>query len=367
MAFPNQVARKLSRPVRAPVQPAARITPSKGISAKELDSLYSYSKKNGNPDDAGFYPFDDWESYEGDEDSYGPPGPAKIARQTGDGFQKSRFGEAMWRRLRESILDAEGGNASIDIDVDPDAPSGDFIRDFRDNALREPAYTVVGSTAHMGSYLPNLIELNPLKMGSFEPGYPISAVGEHEWGHHLNQDEIDGILNERANSSASKGIFGKTRGQQGIEAAWRRSGETPLPGQTAAMALQLGHKNKMNEIAADMSMTRALNFGLNGQAPMEPEDWADMFSDMLRRPVDPVQRNPDFDTKLRPAPVFSPFPDDPIMEYGPRKGKQAHGWNQLQFYWQQLLKGLTAPERKALLELGPHIASNQESPDAPAV
>jgi len=365
MAFPNQVARKLQRPIQVPTQPAARVTPSRDIAAKELDSLFSYAKKNGEPDESGFYPVDGWQSYRGDEGSYGLPGPAKIARQTGDGFQKSRFGEARWKKLRESILDAEGGSASFD--PDPDVPSGDFFQDFRDNALREPAYTVVGGTAHMGGYLPNLIELSPLKMDFFEPGYPTSAVGEHEWGHHLNQDEIGGILNERANSSASKGLFGRTRGQDGIEAAWRRSGETPLPGQAASMALQLGHKNKMNEIAADMSMTRALNFGLTGQVASSPEDWGDMFSDMLRRPVGPVQRNPDFDTRLRPAPVFTPFEDDPTMQYGPRKGKQAHGWNQLQFYWQQLLKGLTTKEREVLLELGPHIASNQESPDAAAV
>ena len=366
MAFPNQVARKLARPVRAPSappppQPSVRMSMQSDVS--QLDDAYEYAKQNRQADSSGFYPLEDYSSIQEDGGT-GDPGAAKIARTTFDDFAYDQYGDE-WDPIRQSLLDA-GSHPMVSDGMSPDE---------RDMHFQEPLYTVIGDTAHNGGFMPhlNLIETNPQGMHMQEPGFPLMGILGHEAFHSGNMPSKL-FAGRRLNSKLYSGDpFAFTsagqRGtiEQGIDRAWRESGQKPLPGQRMQMYGQLGHKNDVNEIIADMGLTRALNYGLTGEIPIEPGEWSEMFDRILQNPVRPVQRTPNLDLNNFFPGALTPFPDDPIMQYGPRAGQPAAGWNQLQFYWDQIHRGLLKKDRDLLHSFGPHIASNQESPDAPAV
>jgi hypothetical protein len=107
------------------------------------------------------------------------------------------------------------------------------------------------------------------------------------------------------------------------------------------------------ELAANMSAAKSRYYGLTGHLPLTPEDHDEMFRFMEQDPIWPTE------TTHSPAMFSNSFEPDPVMQYGPKAGQPASGWNDYKFQFQQMLKRALMEERQSLLDFGPYIASNQ--------
>ena len=344
------IGKKVSKAIRAN-QPPAKLSQDPHTARRQLGSLHDYSKSRGlQGSRPGFQPVFGLETDEG------KLGDVEIGKTTGEDYLKANYGDDNWQKIAESLL---RNDSHIAI-------SHDYIPGFghtnvrmtgqeRIDRLQRPAYTVMHD-ANLGGNVAfadpafDSIYLNPNHLQVLAPGTPLRSVADHEMGHQMNP-VLGTIRNVQTVGALDAPDYGLRAFDEADEAM--RAGKIPNIDALTSAVGRTPYFGRVTEMAANMSAAKSRYYGLTGHLPLTPEDHDEMFRFMEQDPIWPTE------TKHSPAMFSNSFEPDPVMQYGPKAGQPASGWNDLKFQFQQLLKRALMEERQSLLEFGPYIASNQ--------
>lgn len=322
---------------------------------RQLGDVYQYASQHGQPSkNEGFYRVEGLELPNLIEQKQGRVGDVDIGQTTGEEFLKQGYGEEGWEKIADALLRAGGRTENYmglqdGVNFDGDPLVRPIYGQGRVDLLQQPVHTIVGrGIPHEGAASPSsgTVFMNPSWVKQFLPGTPLRTVLDHEMGHIMNpvNPYLAGFPSsdlkshtERFDRALGNALFdGPGVSHEGLESA---IGRTP-------------YFSSYDELAANISAAKRGYYGLTGRIPITEGDYDEMYEFMRDDMQHPINTGHDIQT------YNNSFRADPRMEYGPRAGKRAHGWNPLRYQFDQTIEDMTPDQFQRLLNFSTHIADN---------
>jgi hypothetical protein len=284
----------------------------------KMSSLYDWAKMRGDKTDQG-YLVDAW---------HGEPigkkgaliGPARIHRTTLDNVMEKRYYGDVWDEIRATAT----GNAP--------PPSVRHRFGNLDQQLQSPLYFVTypeGVKARSATNSRGVIEISPAQAEQW--GASPAYVMDHETGHMVSPMPDS----DRRYSNMIRTFADQVRKDFPVLAK--------TPNILRTMAHRLAYLRTPAERAAIGNQYRRMEYGVTGNKMTNEGDIIRALRGVLDQPPMPIAK-----PSMK---IDGMFPGDPVMQYGPRAGQPAEGYNNLRQQFRQILPTLQPRDKREFIDI----------------